>query len=216
MARVRQAAPRSADALGGWPLRVDHKRGLLATMAVVMVLLAPSLISFGRENAVAWENAPTLSPAHIGAARVEEMVRSDHAMAGRTRTALPGAENFVSFAIEQPVQDIRVVRVAGELDLLTTPLLKIRLQQGIEGGPGHLVVDLRGVTFLAVSGLKCLTTARKAAARRGVQLHLTGTDHRVVARPLEITGLRASFDIHPTVDSVVAILDGHERLERRA
>jgi hypothetical protein len=44
--------------------------------------------------------------------------------------------------------------------------------------------------------------------RVGVQLHLTGTDHRAVARSLEITRSCPNFDIHPTTESVVAIFDG--------
>ena len=67
---------------------------------------------------------------------------------------------------------------------------------------------MRDITFVGAAGLRCLLTAQIAAARRGVQLHLTGTDHRAVARPLEITNLQSSFDIQPTVDSVVTMSNG--------
>ncbi|MGH3786750.1 MAG: STAS domain-containing protein [Pseudonocardiaceae bacterium] len=120
------------------------------------------------------------------------------------------AEEFVCFVIEQPMPDVRVVRVSGELDLLTTPLLEIRLQQCIEKRVGHLVVDLGGVTFLGAAGLTSLVAARKAATGLGVQLHLSGTDHRAVARPLDITMLRPSFDIHPTADAVVAVVSSRK------
>ena len=66
------------------------------------------------------------------------------------------------------------------------------------------MVDLRGVSFLGTSGLACLVAAQKTANGRSVQLHLTGADHRIVARPLDITSLRAGFDIHPTVDSIAS------------
>jgi anti-anti-sigma factor len=110
------------------------------------------------------------------------------------------AEGLLSLVIEQPTPDVRVVWVTGELDLLTTPLLEANVHSCIETGPRHVVVDLGRVSFLGVSGLGCLVTAQQTATGRDVRLHLTGADHRVVARPLEITGLRPSFDIHPTVD----------------
>jgi len=140
--------------------------------------------------------------------------RSGDKAADRAGLAILRAEESITFAIEQPAPDITVLRVTGELDMLTTPLLESCLRERIEAGCGHLVVDLRGVSFLAVAGLRCLIIANKTAPRLGVQLHLTGTDHRAVARPLEIARLHPSFDIHPTVESVVAICDGKPRYSR--
>lgn len=106
--------------------------------------------------------------------------------------------------IDQPVPGVRVVRVAGELDLLTAPQLDSRLLSQIKGRGGHVVVDLSAVTYLAAAGLGSLVSAREAATRHDIELCLTGVDHRAVARPLEITRLRATFAIHPSTKSVIA------------
>jgi anti-sigma B factor antagonist len=96
-----------------------------------------------------------------------------------------------------------VVRVAGELDSLTAPLLDRHLQRHLHESGGHLVLDLSEVTFLSAAGLTSLVTAGETATRCEVQLHITGADHRAVARLLEITTLRGTLDIHPTVQSIV-------------
>lgn len=110
--------------------------------------------------------------------------------------------------IDQPMPGVRVVQVAGELDLLTVPQLDSCLLSQIDGGGGHVVVDLSEVTFLGAAGLGSLVKAREVAARQGVELHLAGVDHRAVARPLEITELRTTFAIHSSTHSVIATVAG--------
>ena len=96
-------------------------------------------------------------------------------------------------AIDQPIPDVGVVRVAGALDMQTAPQLESCLLSQIDGHSGHVVVDLSKVTFLGAAGLGCLVKARQAAACHHVTVHLTGVDHRAVAVPLEITGLLSAF-----------------------
>ena len=107
---------------------------------------------------------------------------------------------------------VRVVRVAGELDLLTAPQLDSCLLSQIDARGGHVVVDLSKVTFLAAVGLGSLVKAREVATCHHVELHLTGVDHRAVARPLEITELRPTFTIHPSAESVIARVGGPVQL----
>jgi len=100
-------------------------------------------------------------------------------------------------AIEQLIPSVRVVRVAGELDMQTAPQLHSCLLSQIDGRGRDVVVDLSKVTFLGAAGLESLVRAREAATCRHIKLHLTGVDHRAVALPLEITGLFPTFAIHP-------------------
>ena len=46
--------------------------------------------------------------------------------------------------------------VTGEIDLLTAPTLREKLTGAINGVPGHLVIDLSAVRFLASMGLNVL------------------------------------------------------------
>ncbi|HKS53502.1 MAG TPA: STAS domain-containing protein [Pseudonocardiaceae bacterium] len=107
-------------------------------------------------------------------------------------------------AIDQPIPGMRVVRVAGALDIQTAPQLDPCLLSQIDGRGGHVVVDFSKVTFLGAAGLGSLVKAREAAACHHITLHLTGVDRRAVARPLKITGLLPTFSISPSIESVIA------------
>lgn len=111
-------------------------------------------------------------------------------------------------AIDQPMPGLRVVRVAGELDMLTAPQLDSCLLSQIDARGEHVVVDLNKVTFLGAAGLTSLVRAREAATGHHIELHLTGVDHRAIARPLEVTELRPTFSIHPSTESVLARVGG--------
>jgi anti-anti-sigma factor len=99
-----------------------------------------------------------------------------------------------------------VVVVAGELDMLTVPLLERCLRAQVGAPPDHLVVDLQHVRFLGSDGLICLLRARQLAAQApDTQLHLSGLINRVVKRALDITGVRALFDSYLTLADARAL-----------
>lgn len=156
------------------------------------------------------QDAPLTAGDGRGRLRSSRLTRSEKKKQladGACPTTSP-AEKMVRFAIDQSVPGVRVVYVAGELDLLTTPLLDQRMRGQIDVGGGHVVVDLSEVTFLGAAGLTSLSSALEAAARRDVQLHLTGADHRAVARPLQIVGLLETLDSHPTVEAFIEVIGG--------
>lgn len=123
-----------------------------------------------------------------------------HAGAGR---ASQRAEELASFAVEH-VNDTAVLRVSGEIDMLSTPRLRDELGTLIEGGSAVVVLDLAAVSFFASSGLAALVEARDGAAATGVRLRLAGLS-RSVHRPLQITGLSSRFEIYQDVQT--ALLD---------
>jgi anti-anti-sigma factor len=72
--------------------------------------------------------------------------------------------------------DVAVVRLAGELDIATGPLLKQRLQQLTTGSAEpqvrRLVLDLSELAFTDVVGLGVLLHAERELADRGGQVRL--------------------------------------------
>ncbi|HZS20140.1 MAG TPA: STAS domain-containing protein [Pseudonocardiaceae bacterium] len=122
-----------------------------------------------------------------------------------------GAE-ALHVVIDQPIAGVRVVQVAGELDMQTAPQLDSRLLSQIDVRVRHVVVDLSKVTFLGAAGLESLVRAREAATCHHIKLHLTGVDHRAVTLPLEITGLLPAFSIRPFAESVIVRVGGPVQL----
>jgi anti-anti-sigma factor len=67
-----------------------------------------------------------------------------------------------------PPDDVVVVRVAGEVDLFTDPVLQAALADSLARGPCDLLVDLAAMTFCDVRGLAMLVQAGATAAERGI------------------------------------------------
>jgi anti-sigma B factor antagonist len=101
--------------------------------------------------------------------------------------------------------DIRLVTIAGDLDVRTVPRTTAFLTEGAALIPRHLILDLSEVTFLTSSGIGFLI----AAGDTGIhgQLHLVGVlDNPVVQRPLAMVGMLDHLDVAPDLDTLVARL----------
>ncbi|MCK2243369.1 STAS domain-containing protein [Crossiella sp. S99.2] len=96
-----------------------------------------------------------------------------------------------------------VLKVGGEVDLLTTPLLKSGIDEQLATSRPLLVIDLSGVSFLGSSGLAALVEAREAAQGKGTALRLVA-GNRTVFRPLATTGLNTLFDLRETLEEALA------------
>ncbi|MFG1613742.1 STAS domain-containing protein [Nonomuraea wenchangensis] len=85
-----------------------------------------------------------------------------------------------------------VVRLDGELDLLTRPLLSAACDDLLSRGVRRVVIDATGLSFSDCAGLSALLGVRREAWRRGGSLMLTGV-HGMPARLLAITGAAATL-----------------------
>jgi len=76
-----------------------------------------------------------------------------------------------------------VVRVRGEVDTFTAPLLRACLRtQVMRPAVAELVVDLREVTFMGAAGVGALALARRWCHEGGVRFRVrAGKQHRVLA-----------------------------------
>jgi anti-anti-sigma factor len=115
-----------------------------------------------------------------------------------------------TFAIEQRA-GVAVVRIGGELDLLTVPELQEGLYPAIADTTGAVVIDLAGVQFLSSTGLRLLLALHADLAAENRPLRLATGDSRAVVRPLQITGLHRLLDLYPDVPSALAAGDDPHR-----
>ncbi|MFF6953264.1 STAS domain-containing protein [Streptomyces iakyrus] len=93
-----------------------------------------------------------------------------------------------------PEHTARVVTLHGELDLLTAPVLRARLDDVTAGPCPDLVLDLRPVSFIDCVGLGVLCRVRNRVRARHGRLRLV-TDSTRLARVLQHTGLAGAFEI---------------------
>ncbi|MDD7940251.1 STAS domain-containing protein [Actinomycetospora lutea] len=125
----------------------------------------------------------------------------------------------LTVAPTQPRRGLVLVRVLGEVDMLTAGRLRDVLDGALravaeerDAAPDttahaeapSVVCDLEGVTFLGASGLDTFAAAHEAAVERGVRLVLVAA-HRTVVRPLRLT----------TLDRCLTVLATHPALGGR-
>ena len=99
--------------------------------------------------------------------------------------------------------DWSVLTVGGEIDIATAPRLREQLISLVNDQQYHLVIDMEGVEFIDSTGLGVLIGALKRVRAHDGDLQVVLTDSRIL-KVFEITQLDTIFQIHPTLDSVVA------------
>ncbi len=99
--------------------------------------------------------------------------------------------------------DWSVLKVGGEIDIATAPRLREHLLSLVNDQRYHLVIDMEAVEFIDSTGLGVLIGALKRVRAHDGDLQVVLTDSRIL-KVFEITQLDTIFQIHPTVDSVVA------------
>ncbi|MFE9443155.1 STAS domain-containing protein [Streptomyces sp. NPDC006602] len=102
-----------------------------------------------------------------------------------------------------------VLRVSGELDLVTSPVLRQRVHDVIAEGGHSLVLDLSEVFFCDSSGVGVLIASRRLLRSCQGRLRLILPAHGAedgshVNRVLGALGVRRLFDVHPNLESAVA------------
>lgn len=132
----------------------------------------------------------TYSPTHsLPAPRVHPTHRSEYSLIEATRGS--------------PL--VRLVAVAGAVDLLTAPELAEHLAVALaDRTPLIVVVDLRHVDFLAAAGLSVLVEADQHARLQHTTLRLVVATH-AVRRVLSVTGLDQTLVIYPVLEPALAV-----------
>jgi anti-anti-sigma factor len=112
-----------------------------------------------------------------------------------TRSAEDTVATMATVAVRH-LPDTIVLKVAGEIDMMTAPTLEDAVRRSLAERPANLVIDLSGARFFSSAGIAVLVLAHRNSA--DVALRVVASD-RVVIRPLELTGLTDDLAIYPTL-----------------
>ena len=114
-----------------------------------------------------------------------------------------GAASAAPLTVDHgPAADGRqVVRVGGEIDMLTSPRLRDALSPVVSVPGADVVVDLDGVSFLGSNGLGVLVELSQQAEAAGTRFRLV-CSNRNATRPLTLTGLDQVLDLYATYAEV--------------
>lgn len=115
---------------------------------------------------------------------------------------LPPGDHFgATVDVEQHGTAV-VLRVTGELDLLTAPTLTEACESALRQRPLVLVIDLTEVTFLASAGMSAIVGAHEAGGDH-TKVRVVGTS-RDTLRPIRMTGLDTMLSVYPELSSALA------------
>lgn len=108
-----------------------------------------------------------------------------------------------------------VLRVAGEMDLVTSPAVRQHVHDAVAEGRHWLVLDLSQVQFCDSSGVGVLIAARRLMRSCSGRLRLIlppqGAAHGShVHRVLAALGVRRLFDVYPDLGAATKLNDQNE------
>jgi len=112
----------------------------------------------------------------------------------------------ITVRLEEPLPGTALLRVAGEVDMLSSPTLRDNIAAALGEARQRLIIDLEGVEFLGTSGLAALVEGRSSAAERNTELWLV-CSRRQVLRPLRIAGLIDLFHVADTLPDALTSTD---------
>lgn len=118
------------------------------------------------------------------------------------RTSRPPTQDGGHSGQRQPPFAVRGTRTAdgyrlvaqGELDLATAPTLADQLTEAERGRPGVLTLDLSGLSFISVAGMRVVLDAARRAKREGRSLVVLNPQPHV-RRLFALTAVDRSLDI---------------------
>ena len=106
-------------------------------------------------------------------------------------------------------EDVRVVRVAGEVDISHEEELRGELRAAAAAGPRGIVVDLTECEFIDSSGIRALLLSRQAqhSGDESERLAVAASSEQIL-RILAVMGIDRVIPIRPSVDEAAAALTG--------
>ena len=99
----------------------------------------------------------------------------------------------LNIAVERTPDEV-VIRLAGEIDVLTVTNLSTIVNDTLTDPPARIVLDMAGVTFCDSQGLGTLVVLSRKAQHARTVLALTNVGDFLM-RVLDITGLRSALMI---------------------
>jgi anti-sigma B factor antagonist len=123
-------------------------------------------------------------------------------MHGPLATA-PAEEALLRVTTSTVAPDTILCVVSGEIDAATGPELRQSLVDAVRRSPSRLVIDLTDVEFMASIGLDILAATHRAQHAAGHHLAVIVGHNYAATRPLQITGLDQSLDLHTDLATAI-------------
>jgi anti-anti-sigma factor len=118
------------------------------------------------------------------------------------------AEEAIATAIAYQ-NGIAVLRVDGDIDLATVPVLEAAITEALIPRPTGLVIDLTAVGFLASAGLQALVATHNTVS--DTAQFAVVANSAATSRPIQLTGLDQIFKLYPTLDEALTAVEANTK-----
>lgn len=102
-------------------------------------------------------------------------------------------------------EGVPVIDVSGEVDIYTTPQFKEAVNEALQQGHLHIIINLTDVAYMDSSGFGTLLSATKRLRPQNGGIYLVGCNE-AVSRMLEITRLNTIFTVVDSEDAAIAAI----------
>jgi anti-sigma B factor antagonist len=96
--------------------------------------------------------------------------------------------------VEEKTESSVLIRVAGEVDLYSSPELRKAILKSVPSGAGEIGIDLSAVTYIDSSGVATLVEGLRSAREKGAGFVLV-TPSAAVLQVLELARLDSVFEV---------------------
>ena len=96
---------------------------------------------------------------------------------------------------------LAVLRVCGDMDILTAPALTEAILAVLRDNPAAVIADLSDVKFLGSAGITALVTAHTRVTETA--RFIVVADSAATSRPIRLVGLDTILTMHPTLERAV-------------
>jgi anti-sigma B factor antagonist len=113
---------------------------------------------------------------------------------------------LVKFAMdinETKIAGAMVINLRGDMETTIAPDLIERLRALFSRAPGRAVLNLAGVNYASVEGLRAMQEVQKSASELKVDLRLAGVE-KALKESFDLKGITPLFQIFPKVEAAVA------------
>jgi len=120
------------------------------------------------------------------------------------------ASDLGSIRLETAFRDVdgeKVLDVVGEIDVYTAPKFKQAVNEMLDAGQKHLLINMAGVTYMDSSGFGALLSATKRLKPEGGTVNLVSCSP-AIDRILRITRLNTVFATFDSLEDAVRAVKG--------
>jgi len=100
------------------------------------------------------------------------------------------------------IDGMKILNVAGEIDVYTAPQFKEAVDGIIAAGQKHLIIEMGDVTYMDSSGFGTLLSATRRLRPQGGTINLVNCNTSI-DRILRITRLNMVFATHDSLDDAI-------------